>query len=128
MTQDTSSGASANDYGHANAAQIANALGAILTERGRSNAALLDGVRIVIKSARRKTTSVGVPYALLNRVESVVAAFERSEFQYDVFELSRKQYEKYMRPRVTDGAAGLVSRRIFIEHGKSLGTIKLKQK
>jgi len=127
MTQNQESGASANDFGRDNAARVAKAIGAVLTEPKRSNAAILQGRRIVIKSAKIRTTSVGVPYTLLSKVDSVVAAFEEKGGDYVIFELSVDDYRKNEKPRSTDGAAGLVMKKVFLEKGREIGSLK-KQK
>lgn len=128
MPQDQASGAAANDYGRETARRIATAIGARI--RGSaSNEADYDGRRVVIKCARAATSSVGVTYKMLERLQEVVGAFESSSGEYELFALPVSEFRKYQRPTASAGAAagkvGLVSRAIFVSHGRFLKRVPL---
>lgn len=65
MPQDQESGAKADAFGRENAVRISGAITAKLVSRGRGNEAVFQGRKTVLKSAQKKTNSIGVSYKML---------------------------------------------------------------
>lgn len=124
--QDRTSGARANLYGHETARFIARHLGAQpLTSH--SNEFELNGQRVTIRCARRRTTSVGVTYGMLDRVERVIAAFEQETGSYRLYALLPNTYRKRSRDSKGEGRVGLVSRQVFYDEGDDLGEVGVER-
>jgi hypothetical protein len=85
MAQDQISGAAANEWGRVTARAIASKIGAIMKGQ-TSNEALLEGKTVVIKCAASATDSVGVTFKMLDRLDSIIGAF-----QLDDARLSRRK-------------------------------------
>lgn len=128
MTQDRASGAAANEWGRATARVIAHQIGAVMKSR-TSNEALLDGKKVVIKCAARATDSVGVTFRMLNRLDSVIGAFQLDDGSFELWSLPAENFRQEMRDTRSKGAAagkvGLVRRDVFEKNGKRLGKIRL---
>jgi len=129
MPQNRETGRAANTFGFQTARRIAEILGAIpISSRG--NEFLYNGQVVAIKCARRKTTSIGVTYAMLNRLEGVIGAFQIDEHNYDLYRLSPHDFCDNMKESKSRGNSkglnGLVSRLIFREIGHSLGRVYLE--
>ncbi len=125
MTQDRETGATGNEFGHATAQRIATIIGAEMLGKA-SNEATLDGRRIVIKCASPGTTSVGVLYPMLDRIDAVVGAFQRPDGSFDLFEMTPELYRRLARDsqsRNANGRVGLVSRQAFRSHGTMIRTV-----
>lgn len=126
MPQDQETGAAANAYGRETARRIAAAVGAKILGRS-SNEAELNGMRVVIKCARAKTTSVGVTYQMQKHIHAVVGAFEEPDGAYKVFSLPMATFAKAQRPTQSKGAAagkvGLVSRAVFESSGTLIASV-----
>ena len=126
MVQTQASGATANAWGHSTAHAIAKQLGTSLLRAG-SNECELDGERIVLKCARPKTTSVGVTLKMLERLDAVIGAFQLEDGSFELWRLTREQYENHMRPTASKGTSagkvGIVSRSAFRTEGRLAGQI-----
>jgi hypothetical protein len=129
MPQDSDSGAAGNAFGRTTAPKIAAAIGAKMVGRG-SNEAPWNGRRIVIKSARSSTSSIGVTYRMLEYLDAVVAGFENPDGSFDLFELSPNTFKKLMSPTRSNGASsgrvGIVARQAIRESGNSLANVRLR--
>lgn len=128
MTQDHTSGAAGNAFGHETAPKIAHALGATLLGPG-SNEAIWNDVRIVIKTAGMNTTSVGVIYEMLDRIDLVIAAFQHKDGSFDVYSLSSPVYAEHARDSQSSGAkglVGLVTKKVFQEFGIRIKIVRCK--
>jgi hypothetical protein len=125
MPQDRESGARAAAWGHEAAYKIAWKIGA--TGMGKtSNECQLNGEHVVIKCARRNTTSVGVTYQMLTRIDRVIGAFELDDGLFELWAISPKQFESSMRESITSGGkTALVSRSFFEQHGKKIQRVQL---
>lgn len=123
MTQNRESGAQANQFGRELATKIMKLLGAERVKSG-SNECILEGRVVSIHSARKATDSVGVTKLCLERLTSVVAAFEQEDGSFLLLELSADEFRKNARPTRSRGpSAGrvvLVSRTVFDKYGKRL--------
>ena len=129
MPQDQQSGVEADNFGRENAVRIAGAITARLLARGRTNEAIFQGRKTVLKSARKKTTSVGASIKMLERLDSVIAAFELPNGRWTVVELSASDFARNQRPTKSTGSSagkvGIVAKKVFLEQGQPLGTFRL---
>jgi hypothetical protein len=128
MPQDQASGSAANDFGREAASRVAEIIGAKL--RGpASNEADYRGRRVVIKCARAGTTSVGVTYKMQPRLDEIIGAFEVAGGAYELFVLPVADFTKHQRQTASTGASagkvGLVSRAVFVSHGRFLCKVTL---
>ncbi len=123
MPQNQSTGAEANAFGRVSAAKIAQAIGATLTRKG-SNEATLAGKRVVIKSASRNTSSVGVSLKMLPTLDEVIGAFEQDDGAFVLFTLDADIYGKHQIPTRSQGRSagrvGMVSKQVFVKKGKRM--------
>lgn len=128
MPQDQQSGAQGDAAGRSRGAKIANLLGATMTRPG-SNEATLNGNRVVIKSGKRGTNSVGVSFKMLPSLHSVVAAFGRRDGAYDLFSLPASIYQQRMTMTQSKGPSrgkvGIVPKSIFEAEGQKVATVAL---
>lgn len=126
MVQTQASGAAANAWGHSTARAIAKQLGARLLRSG-SNECELRGERIVLKCARQKTASVGVTFKMLERLDAVIGAFQVEDGSFELWRLTRDEYEHHMRPTASRGASagkvGIVAKSTFRAEGRRAGKI-----
>ena len=127
MVQTSQTGAEANAWGRKTARLIAAKLGA--TEMAsNSNECTLNGVRVVIKVAAPKTTSVGVTYKMLEHIQLVIGAFQVPDLAFELFSLSAEAYSAAMTETASTGSSagkvGKVSKHVFEARGKSLGRIE----
>lgn len=128
MGQDRASGAAADKWGRETASALAQKLGATQLS-GSSNECRLDNDRVVIKCAAAGNDSVGVTFKMLDRLEAVVAAFQREDGAFDVWCLTPFAFKAHMRDTRSLGASagkvGLVRRDVFESKGKSIGRVRL---
>ncbi len=131
MPQDKRSGEEGNTYGHECGNEIAAALGA-LELNPASNECLLNGDRVVIKCAHKKTNSVGVTYEMLKRIRAVVGAFEEKDGSYSILILPAEDYILHIsetRSRgPSAGKVGIVSKSLFHQHGRRLPSVRIPGK
>lgn len=128
MPQDRFSGAEADEFGREFGRRIAAAIGAEML-RTTSNECLLNGERMVIKCARKRTQSVGVSYKMMERIKAVLGAFEQDDGSYAIWKLSVERYSRLARPSVASGAAvagklGQVEKARFEREGDLVGTVR----
>lgn len=124
MPQDTESGATANVYGHETSRLMAQKIGAISVS-DKSNEFAFEGRLVTIRCARESNAQVGVLYSMLNRVNSVIAAFEVEKSVYMLYEMTPSLYKMYMRDSKNEGRIGLVAKKTFMKMGKPLTTVTL---
>ena len=82
-------------FGREAAPKVALAIGATMSRPG-SNEALWRGRRIVIKCAKTGNAHVGVTYAMLQTIDAIVAAFQRADGKFDLYELETSAYQAHM--------------------------------
>ena len=124
MPQDAKSGARANKYGRDTSRLIAKQIGA-LSLKETSNEFAFEGRLITIRCAQKGNIQVGVLYSMLDRVDSVVAAFETEKNLYDLYEMTPSLYKMHMRDSKNEGRLGLVSKQVFAKKGKALRRVRL---
>lgn len=124
MPQDRDTGARANEYGHETARLIAKKLGAVSVSK-QSNEFAYEGRLVTIRCAKRTTSDVGVRFNMLDRVDSVIGAFEGGDGSYDLYEMTPSLYRLEMRDSKNEGKVGLVRKRFFEERGIQLPTVFL---
>jgi len=126
--QDRASGAGRRQVGRETASALAQKLRATQPS-GSSNECRLDGERVVIKCAAAANDSVGVTFKMLDRLDAVVAAFQREDGAFDVWSLTPAAFKAHMRDTRSLGASagkvGLVRRDVFESRGKSIGRVRL---
>ena len=111
--QNRESGAEAAKFGHTTAALIGERIGAKKL-KPRSNEFELKGKRVTIRTARQGNNQVGVLYAMLDRVQLVIGAFEIAPGEYELHSLSPAVYRESMRDSNTGkGRVGLVQKKVF---------------
>jgi hypothetical protein len=128
MTQDRASGAAANEWGRLTARAIASKIGAVM--KGRiSNEATLNGETVVIKCAASATNSVGVTFKMLDRLDSIIGAFQLDDESFELGSLSPEKFHQEMRDTRSKGSAagkvGIVRKDVFEKSGRLLARIKL---
>jgi hypothetical protein len=127
MTQNRESGWEAVKFGHQAAALIGSKIGAKKLSP-RSNEFELNGKRITIRTARQGNNQVGVLYAMLRRVQSVIAAFEVAPGEFELYSLSPEKYQIAMRDSKTGkGRVGLVRKQVFLEQGDFVAKVKTSE-
>lgn len=124
MPQDSISGAQANKYGRETSRMIAKKIGAISLKEN-SNEFAFEGRLITIRCAQKRNMQVGVPYSMLNRIDSVVAAFEIEKNVYDLYEMTPCLYKMHKRDSKSEGKVGLVGKQVFVKEGKVLCRVSL---
>ena len=128
MTQDQLSGAAADEWGRKTARAIASELGAEM-KSATSNEATFNGKNIVIKCAAPATDSVGVTFKMLDRLDSIVAAFQRADGSFDLWRLPADKFRREMRDTRSTGASagkvGLVRKDVFEKHGELITRVNL---
>ncbi|MCD1409661.1 hypothetical protein IOC44_08845 [Vibrio vulnificus] len=126
MTQNQLSGAAANDWGRQIARIIAEKLGTSISSK-MSNECIYKDSRVVIKSAKVDTDSVGVTYKMLERLDFVIGAFQQESGEFELFQLPVSIFERHMRATASKGAAkgkvGIVRQTVFEDQGKNLGSV-----
>jgi hypothetical protein len=128
MKQDQLSGAAADEWGRKTARAIASELGAEM-KSATSNEATFNGKNIVIKCAAPATDSVGVTFKMLDRLDSIVAAFQRADGSFDLWRLPADKFRREMRDTRSTGASagklGLVRKDVFEKHGELITRVNL---
>lgn len=128
MKQDQISGAAADEWGRTTARAIAHKLGAEMKSK-TSNEATFNGKNIVIKCAATATDSVGVTFKMLDRLDSIVAAFQRNNGSFELWRLPADKFRREMRDTRSTGASagkvGLVRKDVFEKHGELITQITL---
>ena len=121
MAQDRESGARADSWGRNKSKDIARALNATALS-SNSNECTVSERRIVIKCARGGNNKIGVPYKMLPRIASVIAAFERLDGAFDLIEISSDAFRQAMGPTRSTGRSsgkvGMVHRGYFEAHAE----------
>lgn len=128
MPQDRETGRRAAEWGLRTGAAIAAAIGAIKVRSG-SNECTFEGRRIVIKCAHERNRYGGVLSEMLERVETIIGAFERSKDTFELRTLSREEYLRFRRPSRSrshvPNRGQQVSRADFERHGVYLRTVRI---
>ena len=127
MPQDRESGDRARRYGYQMAERVAEALGATLINPGVSNEATWRNQRILIKSARYRTSEIGATEATLQRVDAIVAALQDSNDGYTLYQVTPVWFRERMRPSRSsgDGHVMKVQCRSVREAGTVVGHIRV---
>jgi hypothetical protein len=71
---------------------------------------------------------VGVTYEMLKRLDEVIAAWEAAGNEFDVWCLPAEVFAKHTRDsrsRLAAGKVGLVTRRVFEDLGRRIGTVRI---
>lgn len=126
MGQDRVSGMEANKWGRMMAVRVAQHLGIELISAG-SNEAFFSGKRIIIKSAHRKTSEIGISRRTLERVDTIIVAHETKKGDYALYEVTPKWFGEQMKPSRSKSPSAskimMVSCKAIINAGRSLGSV-----
>jgi|GEM_PF-1494533 len=130
MPQDRESGARASEFGLQNATTLIEKLGGTNRKPG-SNEFDLKGERVTIHSSQcrgGRPQSVGVTLLCLEKVKSVLGAFQDKNGSYQILSLPAAEFKKHSRPTASLGPSkdrvAIVKRSIFVEKGKRVAVIK----
>jgi hypothetical protein len=125
MPQSQQDGAEANRFDRECGGEIIKALGGNRVGSG-SNECIVDGERISVHCARKRTTSVGVTKPTLQKVDAVFGAFQQEDGSFRVLRLSSDLYEQHSRPSGSAGNANrilVVGKAVFEENGRLVAII-----
>lgn len=124
MPQDRETGKRAMLFGHSMAKIIAAHLGANLVEPSRSNKAIWNNRKIVIKSAKLGNSQIGVTLNILDWANSIIAAIQENNTYFTLYEVTSDWYRHRMRlsrqPNVM-----MVRSTDIIRDGINLGQIRV---
>jgi hypothetical protein len=127
MPQNRKSGAAANKWGRQTARKIATEIGAVMLG-SNSNEARFRNKRVVIKCARRATVNIGVMFNMLERLDSIIGAFQLADNSFKLWTLAIPVFRSEMRVTrskgVSAGKVGQVQRSVFVNRGRLLGRIR----
>jgi hypothetical protein len=105
VPQDRESGDRARKWGYENARNVAAHLGATLINPGRSNEAMWNNRRILIKSAHYGDPEIGATPPTLNRVDAIVVALQDRDNAYTLYETTPAWFRQNMRQSRSSGAS-----------------------
>ncbi len=117
MPQDKETGTRADKYGRETSQLIAKKIGAKPIS-SKSNEFAYQGRRVTIRCARRRTLVVGVSYRMLDRIDSVIAAFEDEGGEYELYEMSPALIRTGIRDSKGIGKVGSVQKSLFVRFGR----------
>jgi hypothetical protein len=132
MVQTQESGRAGNDFGHRMGEYAANHLGIELIRDSPiiSNEAYLDGQRVVIKSAHKNTTSIGIPHNVLNRVANVIAVLEDKinniddgVHKYSIYKVDSEWFKSEMKPDSSRDYVGHLNRGKIQKHCEKMSEL-----
>jgi len=87
------------------AQEVANHLGATLINPRRSNEAIWNNRRILIKSAHYGVSQIGATPATLNRIDAIIAALQERDNTYTLYEMKPDWFRQEMKPSRSSGAS-----------------------
>lgn len=132
QTQNT--GRNGDYFGRRMGAYAAQHLGSKLLDTGtKSNETILDTQRVVLKSAHKRTSAIGVTLNVLENIQSIVAVLENKSKQendvhkYTIYKVSTEWYKQYMKPSRSSPSAARTTRMVncslIRKHGKVIGEL-----
>jgi hypothetical protein len=128
MPQNQATGAAAAAWGREMGRRLGAALGGTSLSR-QANEFSIGNRRVAVKTARAQTSSVGVTYLVLERVDDVYGCWEVAPAEFDVWSLPTDVFKSAMRETASKGPSagrvGLVTRTVFESRGKAIGRIRL---
>ena len=99
----------------------------------RSNECVWNGENVVIKTAHLRTTSVGVLYHMVARIDAVLGAFQDENESYRVIRLPIQRCAAIMKAKPTQsrgpsaGRVGKIPRRTFEGEGRLIGVVQIDE-
>lgn len=127
MGQNKITGSAAVEFGHEMAKMIAKFLDTELLS-ANSNEIIFEGERFVIKSAHRKTSSIGITVTMFGRLQGIIAAFENDEGRYTLYKVDLKRSPPLQ--MVLSQSSGhknnkviKISRKSIQKYGETIGNI-----
>lgn len=122
MPQDRESGAAGDRFGREFAPKIATGIGARMLGTD-SNTCEWNNVRFTLHCAGKNTKSVGVTHQTLPTVEGVLGAFQRKDGQFDVYLMSRADFQSNMTPTRSRGRSSGKTSQVARGKFKRLGCL-----
>ena len=104
MPQDRESGDRARRWGYQNAQNVAAHIGATIINPRRSNEAMWNNRRILIKSAHYGDPEIGATLVTINRIDSIVAALQDQDNVFSLYEITPSWFQQNMRQSRSSGA------------------------
>jgi hypothetical protein len=96
-----------------------------------SNEATIDGKTVVIKCAASGIDSVSVTFKMLDRLDSIIGAFQLDDGSFELWSLSPERFRNGMCDTRSRGSAagkvGMVRRGSFEKSGRLLARIRLDE-
>jgi hypothetical protein len=130
MVQTQNTGKAGNDFGHKMGMYAANHLGTeLLNNVNGSNEAMLDGQRVVIKSAHLGNNRIGIPHNVLNRVVGVIAVIEDrnspidKKHKYSIYKIDSEWFKSKMIPDCRRDNIGHVSNGKIRQYGRRISEL-----
>jgi hypothetical protein len=117
MPQNRETGARADKYGRETSQFIAKKIGAKAIS-SNSNEFAYHGRRVTIRCDHRRTPYVGMPYRMLDRIDSVIAAFEDKSGEYDLYEMSPALIRIRTRHSKGKEKVALVRKSLLVDFGR----------
>jgi hypothetical protein len=124
MPQDRNTGAKARVFGRRMAGIVARKIGARKLDSD-GNEYSWNGKRITIRSAHRDNAYVGALYAMLDRVDSVLAALEtNAPGEFQVWEVSTQTFRANSKPQTKNPRIAQVATRLFLKEGHLIDKVR----
>ena len=131
LGQDTASGQRAQRWGTQTARKIATVLGAEKTGLPVANEFLLDGKRIAIKCAKKRTTQCGLTNTMRDRMDYIICAVQTNQGPFSLYKITPEQWRKHANrpPEHNRNYAYLthLSRSVFQSIGEDLGEVEFDE-
>jgi hypothetical protein len=121
MPQNQETGARANAWGHEASRNIAKQIGAVSVS-ATSNEFRYKDKLVTIRCAKKTTTIVGVTYSMMERIESIIGAFENSDGTFQLYEISPQIFKMNMRDSKNENKVGVVRKKVFQDFGTKVPT------
>ena len=97
MLQDCDSGKRALRFGYSTAKRVADHLGAILIEPGKSNKAIWNNRKIAIKSTNKGNAQIKITVNILNWADAIIVAIQDEDGDFTIYEISSSWYRGKMK-------------------------------
>ncbi|ADE36810.1 hypothetical protein [Methanohalophilus mahii] len=130
MVQDEDSGRAGNNFGHLMAKYAAKNFGVKLLDNGNnSNETILDGQKVVIKSAHKSNNRIGIPHNVLDRVDNVIAILEDKTspvngiHKYSIYKIDSKWFKSEMKPDYKRDNVGHLGGGKIRKYGPKIGVL-----
>ena len=129
--QDTTSGQRAQQWGIQTARKIAAVLEAEKAGRPMANEFLLDGKRVAIKCAKKRTTQCGLTNTMRDRVDYIICAAQTEGGPFNLYKVTPEHWKEHANepPEHNRNYRYLthLSRSVFERIGEDLGEVEIEE-